>query len=111
MVLDNILSNAATHGFEGQAKPNNQVRIELSLSGTDCIVRVSNNGCPLADGFSSQDVFRYGQSSGKSHQHFGIGGYEVLRLMREFGADAEFISTPTNDFPVEYKLIFRNTNL
>lgn len=111
MVLDNILSNAATHGFEGQAKPNNTVRIELSLSGTDCIVSVSNNGRPLAEGFGVQDVFRYGQSSGESHQHFGIGGYEIQKLMHEFNAEVKFYSEPEAKFPVMYQLIFRQTKL
>lgn len=111
MVLDNILSNAATHGFGGQAQPRNTVRIELSQSGTDYIVSVSNNGRPLREDFCVQDVFRYGQSSGESHQHCGIGGYEVFKLMREFGATVEFISTPEAEYPVEYRLIFHSTNI
>ena len=63
-----------------------------------------------------EEVFVYGKTSrmGKGSDagetHFGIGGYEVQKLMREFGGDAEFISDPESDFPVSYKLSFFNTN-
>ena len=43
--------------------------------------------------------------------HRGLGGFEVKRLMNEFGDDAEFISTPDDEFTVTYKLLFHNTNI
>lgn len=111
MVLDNIFNNAETHGFVGKENCRNCIRISINYIGTDCIINIANNGLPLTEGFLAQNVFDYGQSTGDDGQHFGIGGYEIRKLMREFGADVELLSTPSEDFTVTYKLIFHNTNL
>ena len=111
IILDNIVSNACSHGFEGRDDGSNIIKIDLSTKGDDCIVAVSNNGKPLSDQISVKDVFTYSRTSKNGKGHFGIGGYEVRKLMREFGGDAEFISDPDSEYPVTYKLIFHNTNI
>lgn len=115
IVFDNIVSNACSHGFEGREE-GNVIKIDLYSEGDDYIISIANNGTPLHEQISEEDVFTYAKSSqsGISSQngskHYGIGGYEVKKLMREFGGDAIFVSKPDSKFPVEYKLIFRNTS-
>lgn len=108
-VLDNIVSNAASHAFAPRPEGRNIVRIELAAEGGDFIVTVSNNGLPLT--CPPEDVFTYGRSSREGHGHYGIGGYEVRRLMREFGGEAEILARPGEEFPVAYRLTFRNTDI
>ena len=80
------------------------------------VIVISNNGSAIHAQIKPDEVFVYGKtskmgkSSDKDETHFGIGGYEVQKLMREFGGDAEFISDTESDFPVSYKLTFYNTN-
>lgn len=66
--------------------------------GENYIVTISNNGNPLATGYDSENVLTYGVSSKEGHGHYGIGGYEVRKLMREFNGEAELISCPNDEF-------------
>ena len=114
IIFDNIVSNACCHGFKGRT--NNVIKIELMSEGDSYVINISNNGSAIHAQIRPEEVFVYGKTSkmGKSgdkdETHFGIGGYEVQKLMREFGGDAEFISDTESDFPVSYKLTFYNTN-
>lgn len=110
MVFDNIINNACSHGFENKVSENNTVKIEIGINDDLPYITISNNGKPVHDKLTSEDVFTYGRSSKTGQSHFGIGGYEVRNLMREFHGEAEFISMPDSDFPVSYKLTFKNTN-
>lgn len=109
MILDDIISNACCHGFRNEKKMGNLVRVESSLEGTDCIVRVSNNGMPLSSDISEEDVFTYNRTGSSEKNHSGIGGYEVRNLMQQFDGEVEFLSNPGEEFPVCYKLLFHNT--
>lgn len=119
IIFDNIIGNAVAHGFKGREGKDNIIKIELVLDGDDYVVSISNNGIPVEHGFSQKEVFAYGGSTEKGKRnsendtevHRGLGGFEVKRLMNEFGDDAEFISTPDDEFTVTYKLIFHNTNI
>ncbi len=113
IIFDNIISNACSHGFEGREEhpENNIVRIELTTAGSDHIITISNNGFPVPENVTEKYVFTYNMSTRNGKGHYGIGGYEVKRLMREFEGDAEFITNSDSDFPVAYKLIFHNTGV
>lgn len=114
IIFDNIVSNACCHGFKDRT--NNVIKIELKSEGENYVIVISNNGSAIHAQIKPEEVFVYGKTSkmGKSgdkdETHFGIGGYEVQKLMHEFGGDAEFISDTESDFPVSYKLTFYNTN-
>lgn len=116
IVFDNIVSNACSHGFEGREE-GNFIKIDLFSEGDDYVISIANNGAPLHEQISEEDVFTYAKSSqsGNSLQsgnkHYGIGGYEVKKLMREFGGDVIFVANPDSEFPITYKLIFHNTNI
>jgi hypothetical protein len=111
IIFDNIVSNATSHGFDESDNRKHYIKIELSTEGTDYVLTISNNGNPLDAKLSDEDVFVYNKSSKNGKSHFGIGGYEIYKLMREFGGDATFVSNPASDFPVAYKLIFHKTNI
>ncbi|MCD8207835.1 MAG: ATP-binding protein [Bacteroidales bacterium] len=108
MVLDNIVSNACSHGFtDPDAK--NIIKIEVVEDREDdkaFLIRVSNNGKPIDEKrFPIANVFNFGSSSASGGgEHFGLGGYEVKHLMWEFGGDAKIISTPSEEFTVCYEL-------
>ena len=89
----------------------NIVRIEIKTDGTDYIVDVSNNGLPLDSAMTPEDVTIYGRTSGDAADHFGIGGYEVKRLMEEFGDTVKIIADASSDFPFTYRLVFHDTNI
>ena len=109
-IFDNIVSNACAHGFVGREEANNIIKIEIDNVGSDYIVSVSNNGEPLDTGMKCEEITIYGQTSGDTNKHFGIGGYEIKRLMEEFGDSLEIVSEPDAEFTVTYKLIFHDTN-
>lgn len=117
IVFDNIVSNACCHGFKSDENRRYDIKIDLKSEGTNYVIIISNNGSAIQSQIKPEEVFIYGKTSkmGKGSDtretHFGIGGYEILKLMREFGGDAEFISDPESDYPVSYKLTFFNTNI
>jgi signal transduction histidine kinase len=113
IIFDNIVSNACSHGFVGREDnpDRNIIKIDLTTEGTDHIITISNNGNPVSENVTEEYVFTYNSSTRNGKGHYGIGGYEVKRLMQEFDGDAEFISQPEAEFPVKYKLIFHNTGI
>ncbi len=111
MIFDNIVSNACAHGFAGREEANNIIKIDIDNRGSDYIVSISNNGEPLDRGMKCEEITIYGHTSGDTNKHWGIGGYEIKRLMEEFGDSLEIISEPNAEFTVIYKLIFHDTNI
>ena len=111
IIFDNIVSNAACHGFEGRENNLNLIKIELFSEGDKHVITISNNGNPLHEQISTNDVFTYNKSSKNGGTHFGIGGYEIKKLMNEFSGDAEIISDSQSEFSVTYKLVFYKTNI
>ena len=111
IIFDNIVSNAACHGFEGRDNNLNLIKIELFSEGDKHVITISNNGNPLHEQISKNDVFTYNKSSKNGGTHFGIGGYEIRKLMNEFGGDADIISDSQSEFSVTYKLVFYKTNI
>lgn len=116
IVFNNIISNACAHGFKENGTERNLIRIEILSEGTDYVIAISNNGEPIKE-LTPQEVLTYGlttehsRTTDVSKNHFGIGGYEVKKLMTEFNGDVEIISTPDEEFTVTYRLVFHNTNV
>ena len=109
-VFDNIINNACCHGFENQTSDKNIVKIKVLVDKGLPHITISNNGKPIHEKITKEDVFTYGRSSKIGLNHSGIGGYEVRNLMREFGGEVEFTSTPHAEFPVSYELTFKESN-
>lgn len=112
-ILENICANAMEYGFKGRENDeNNRIRISIESRNTDYIVSVSNNGHALNAGMNVADVFKWGMTtSGHRDKHSGIGGYQIKKLMERFGGTAEFVSQPNDEFPITYRLTFKNTNI
>ena len=110
IILDNIISNAVSHGFTNTEKEH-VIRFRFESKGSKVILSISNNGIPLPTGKDPESIFVYGETNGDTRSHYGIGGYQVKNLMKEFDGEAEIISTPEEEFTVTYNLIFGKNNI
>lgn len=111
IILENIISNACAHGFK-DSEINYKIKISSEISGKYLSIFVANNGAPIHKDFSEKDVFKYAKSTSDALSgHHGFGGYEVWKLMKEFGGTSEFISTPEEEYTVTYKLTFPVSNI
>lgn len=112
IILDNISSNACFHGFKGREKEKNIIRIRMEIKGYDLIVQVSNNGKPMPVKMTAEKVFTYGDTTEEGiDEHGGLGGYQIKDLMERFGGEVELLLDAEADFPVAYKLVFRDVNI
>lgn len=112
IILDNISSNACSHGFKGREKEKNIIRILAEIKGQDLIIRIDNNGRPMPVGMTAEKVFTYGDTTEEgSDEHGGLGGYLIKDMMTKFGGEVELELNAEADFPVAYKLVFRDVNI
>ena len=112
IILDNIRSNACSHGFKGKETGENIIRVMMEIKGNDLIVYVSNNGKPMAVKMTAEKVFTYGYTTEEGiGEHSGLGGYQIKDLMTKFGGEVELQLDVEAEFPVTYKLIFRDVNI
>lgn len=106
IILDNIASNACSHGFK-ERKAENIIRIWMEIKGDVLIVYVSNNGKPMSVKMTAEKVFTYGDTTEEGvGEHSGLGGYQIKDLMTKFGGEVELLLDAEAAFPVTYKLIF-----
>ena len=111
IILDNIASNACSHGFK-ERKAENIIRIRMEKKGDVLIVYVSNNGKPMPVKMTAEKVFTYGDTTEEGvGEHSGLGGYQIKDLMTKFGGEVELLLDAEAAFPVTYKLIFRDVNV
>lgn len=112
IILDNIRSNACSHGFKGNETGENIIRVMMEIKGNDLIVHVSNNGKPMPVKMTADKVFTYGYTTEEGiGEHSGLGGYQIKDLMTKFGGEVELLLDAEAEFPVTYKLIFRDVNI
>jgi signal transduction histidine kinase len=87
LMLDAILSNAVRHGFKKNKNYTEQNRVEINLSAVEyeeqpyVLMKVSNNGDPMADSFTLEDYIsrgRFTSNTGRS----GLGGYHVYQIAK-----------------------------
>ena len=100
-VIENIVGNAATHGFT-EAQGQYILKICLSYDYTDdrYVVGFKNNGRPMPDGM---DTVRYGidGEKGTDSAGSGKGGAIVKNIVEHFGGCYEVKNRPDDIFPVE----------
>jgi hypothetical protein len=112
IIMDNIASNACTHGFKGKETGENIIRVIMEIKGYDLIVHVSNNGKPMPVKMTPEKVFTYGDTTEEGvGEHSGLGGYQIKDLMAKFGGEVELLLDAEAEFPVTYKLVFRDVNI
>jgi len=113
-IFNNIVANAKAHGFISD-KNDNEIRFDWQEVNGDIVITIANNGLPLKDGVTSDDVLMSGfstalnESSSEGTLHSGQGGFEIKSLMEGLGS-VEVKSEPDAEFPVIYRLTFTNTN-
>lgn len=113
-IFNNIVANAKAHGFTADSM-NNEIRFDWKSEDGGIVITIANNGRPLKDGVSGDDVLMSGfttalnENASDGTLHSGQGGFEIKSLMDGLG-DVEVISQPDAEFPVIYKLTFEKTN-
>ena len=113
-IFNNIVANAKAHGFTGDST-NNEIRFDWKSEDSGIVITIANNGLPLKEGVSGDDVLMSGFTTALNEDasdgtlHSGQGGFEIKSLMEGLGT-VEVISQPDAKFPVIYKLTFEKTN-
>lgn len=113
-IFNNIVANAKAHGFSDDST-NNEIRFDWKSEDGGIVITIANNGCPLKDGVSGEDVLMSGFTTALNENahdgtlHSGQGGFEIKSLMEGLGT-VEVISQHDAEFPVIYKLTFEKTN-
>lgn len=113
-IFSNIVANAKAHGFTTEST-NNEIRFDWKSEDGGIVITIANNGAPLKEGVSGDDVLMSGFSTALNENaadgklHSGQGGFEIKSLMEGLGT-VEVISQPEAEFPVIYKLTFEKTN-
>lgn len=113
-IFNNIVANAKAHGFTADST-NNEIRFDWKSEDGVIVITIANNGRPLKEGVSGDDVLMSGFTTALNENafdgtlHSGQGGFEIKSLMDGLG-EVEVISLPDAEFPVIYKLTFEKTN-
>jgi hypothetical protein len=113
-IFNNIVANAKAHGFNADST-NNEIRFDWKSEDGGIVITIANNGRPLKEGVSGEDVLMSGfttalnENASDGTLHSGQGGFEIKSLMNGLG-NVEVISQPDAEFPVIYKLTFEKTN-
>lgn len=107
MILNNIVSNASSHGFGNIPAATNLIKFAIDNAGGSYVVSVANNGKPCPPDMTPEQMIKYGESSDLKH-HCGIGGYEINQLMTDFGGSLDILLDAGAEFPVEYRLTFKS---
>ena len=111
-ILDNIVSNAISHGFIDKSYHNYQLRFSWETDGTALKMCVENNGAPIRSDRSTSSLLEYGVSTSlNSNGHHGIGCNEIDSIMRKYDGKIELVSSPDDEFRVKYILTFNRTNI
>lgn len=113
-VVDNIVSNAVSHGFTKSGK-DYCISFEYYYDFDDIVLDVSNNGEPLREEINTEYIKTYGSSTKLNQQseadgkvHSGIGGYDIYNILNKYNAEYEVHSTPGKSFTVLYSIKFHD---
>lgn len=111
-ILDNIVSNAISHGFKDESRHDYQLRFSWETDGTGLKMCVENNGAPIPADRSTSSLLEYGVSTSLNFNgHHGIGCNEIDGIMRKYDGKIELVSSPEDEFRVKYILTFNRTNI
>lgn len=111
-VLDNIVSNACSHGFTNKNCEDYQIKFSWEIIDFDLVINVENNGTPIPSDRDTASLLEYGVSSAL-HQdgHNGIGCNEIDDIMRRYEGGVHIVSTPDQEYTVKYVLSFQVNNI
>lgn len=110
-VFNNIISNAQAHGFDNKSRNDYQLRFSWHMEGLALIVEIGNNGSPIPNDRDTASLLEYGVSTALHHDgHNGIGCNEIDDIMRRYDGKVKIVSSPEDEFPVNYILTFNRSN-
>ena len=111
-IFDNIVANAAAHGFTDETRSDYKIRFSWEKQGMDVVITIENNGTPLPGVVNPEDNLKAGFSTKLNMEgHAGSGGYEIASIMKDYHGDVEVFSCPDSEFPVKYVLRFHKPNI
>lgn len=108
IVLDNIVSNAKSHGFTDKERKNYLLKFSWEIVDFNLEIRVENNGTPIPSDRNTASLMEYGVSTAL-HQngHNGIGCSDIDDIMQRYEGKVQLVSTPEEEFTVKYLLSFQ----
>jgi type I restriction enzyme M protein len=105
VLLDNLISNAEKHGFDDM-RPDNLMRINISIIDQRLVIEVQNNGKSFPPKFTRAQYIQEFRTS-HSDKGQGIGGFQVHQIATLFGdKDWQLTSDPKEIFPVRFLFRF-----
>jgi type I restriction enzyme M protein len=111
-VLENIVSNAVSHGFTSHDNESAYyIKFDIDDDHQDeLVLEVSNNGEPLPDGVDTEFIITEGRSTKLDHKeddkaecHHGLGGKEIFDILKKHDASIDVLPSP-----VTYRIIFKS---
>lgn len=113
-VFDNIVSNAISHGFT-QERKDYCISFEFYYDFDSIVLEICNNGEPMQEGVNTEYVQTYGNSTklnqfieSEGKVHSGIGGFDILNILKKYDAEYEVFSTPDKIYTVCYLIKFHD---
>ena len=102
IIFSNIISNAMDHGFKDDTK---KYIIKTSISYNDkeksCVLEISNNGAPMAKGFTLKHLTTRGEKTTDS-SGTGMGGADIKNILANYGGTLDVLNLENDLFPVTY---------
>jgi type I restriction enzyme M protein len=102
IIFSNIISNAMDHGFKDETK---KYSIKTSISYNDkeklCVLEVSNNGAPMAKGFTLKHLITRGEKTTDSYGT-GMGGADIKNILAKYGGTLDVLNLENELFPITY---------
>ena len=102
IIFSNIISNAMDHGFKDDTK---KYIIKTTISYNDkeksCVLEISNNGVPMAKGFTLKHLTTRGEKTTDS-SGTGMGGADIKNILAKYGGTLDVLNSVNELFPVIY---------
>lgn len=91
-LVNNIIKNAAKHGFVDEDRDDYEINIYLSVDSERHMFQIDfrNNGLPFPLGLTKERYGRQGDSAGKTAGS-GSGGHIVKKIVEHYGGDYDLI--------------------
>lgn len=109
-VMNNIISNAVSHGFANSQRNDYKVRLRWTIADSQVVISVANNGAPMHEDLDEDSAMRYGISTAMNNDegHLGIGCYDIKNIVESQGGTVGISKLQNQEYTVEYVLRFNN---
>ncbi len=104
ILFSNIITNAIKHGFSNSVRKN-VIKTYIGYDNGMCLIEFSNNGKPIAEGFSLKHLTTRGEKTTDSNG-IGSGGADIKYIVDKYNGELDLINNPLEEFPVKYILKF-----